>query len=174
MRGVTEEQDGPAPPPLVAEAMKKAAVAWVAVGDRPAVALWCVPLDGGLYVVSGPGEQSAPGLAEAGTATVTLRGDHGGQIVTWPAEVTRIAPESERWAEVAPQVAAKRLNATGSPAAVAQRWTAGCALVRLAPAGAPLAAGTTLPDGSLAAAPRETTAIRRTRRPFRLHRVRRR
>ncbi|GIG85554.1 hypothetical protein [Plantactinospora endophytica] len=170
---MTDEQEVPVPP-LVAEAVKKAAVAWVAVGDRPPVALWCVPLDGGLYVVSGPGEQSAPGLAEAGTATVTLRGDHGGRIVTWPAEVTRIAPDSEQWATVAPQVAAKRLNASGSPAELAERWTAGCALSRLAPAGAPLAAGESLPDDSLAAPPRETTAVRKTRRPFRLHRVRRR
>ncbi|WP_203858073.1 hypothetical protein [Plantactinospora mayteni] len=154
--------------------MKKAAVAWVAVGERPPVALWCVPLDGGLYVVSGPGEQSAPGLAETETASVTLRGDHGGRIVTWPAEVTRIAPDDERWATVAPQVAAKRLNASGSPADLAERWRASAVLSRLAPAGPPLAAGQTLPDDSLAAPPREATAVRQTRRPFRLHRVRRR
>ncbi|MGI5145794.1 hypothetical protein ACQEVC_05235 [Plantactinospora sp. CA-294935] len=173
MRGVTDEQVAPVSP-LVTEAVKKAAVAWVAVGDRPPVALWCVPLDGGLYVVSGPGEQSAPGLAETHTATVTLRGDHGGRIVTWPAEVSRVAPESEQWATVAPQVAAKRLNASGSPTDLAERWRAGCVLSRLAPAGPPLAAGQTLPDDSLAAPPREATPVRQTRRPFRLHRVRRR
>ncbi|MBE1486838.1 hypothetical protein [Plantactinospora soyae] len=174
MRDVTDEVDDRGVSPLVTEAMKKAAVAWVAVQDRPALALWCVPLDGALYVVSGPGEQSAPGLAEARTATVTLRGDHGGRIVSWPAEVSRVVPESEEWATVAPQVAAKRLNVSGSPADLAVRWATACALHRLAPGGAPTAAGGTLPDGSLAAPPRESPAVRQTRKPFRLHRVRRR
>jgi hypothetical protein len=125
-------------------------------------------------VVSGPGEQAAPGLAEARTAMVTLRGDHGGRIVSWPAEVSRVAPDDAAWATVAPQVAAKRLNASGSPAALAESWAGRCALNRLAPAGAPAAAGDTLPDDSLAAPPRESTAVRQTRKPFRLHRVRRR
>jgi hypothetical protein len=159
---------------LVAEAIKKAPVAWIAVAAGPALALWCLPLDGALYVVSGPGEQSAPGLAEATTATVTLRGDHGGQIVTWPATVTRVLPGTEEWATVAPQVAAKRLNAPGTAAGLIERWAAECALNRLAPAGEPLAAGSTLPDGSLGAPPRPTPAARHTRKPFRLHRVRRR
>jgi hypothetical protein len=174
MRDVTDEVDDRGVSPLVTEAMKKAAVAWVAVEDQSALALWCVPLDGGLYVVSGPGEQSAPGLADARTATVTLRGDHGGRIVSWPAEVSRVSPDSEQWATVAPQVAAKRLNASGSPAELAVRWATTCVLTRLAPGGVPTAAGATLPDGSLAAPPRETTAVRQTRKPFRLHRVRRR
>lgn len=160
-------------PPLVEEAMKKAAVAWVAVAGGAPVVLWCVPIDGALYVVSGPGEQSAPGLAEATAAEITLRGDHGGRIVTWPAEVSRVLPESEAWTAVAPQVAAKRLNSVAPAAELAQRWAAECVLSRLAPAGAPLAAGATLPDGSLAAPPRPTPAARQTRKPFRLHRVRR-
>lgn len=161
--------------PLTDEAMKKAAVAWIAVGDRPALGLWCLPLDGALYVVSGPGEQSAPGLADAAAATVTLRGDHGGRIVTWPAAVARILPGTEQWSTLAPQVAAKRLNATGTATELVERWAAtGCALNHLSPAGAPVAAGESLPDGSLAEPPRETPAVRRTRKPFRLHKVRRR
>jgi hypothetical protein len=168
------EVAGPTGSPLVDEAMKKAAVAWVAVDGGPALPLWCTPIDGALYIVSGPGEQSAPGLADASTATVTLRGDHGGQIVTWPAEVTRVVPGSEQWASTAPQVAAKRLNASGAVAELVERWSAGCALNRLVPAGVPLASGASLPDGSLAAPPRETPATRPTRKPFRLHRVRRR
>jgi hypothetical protein len=175
MRDVTDSVPDPAGSALVAEAIRKAAVAWVAVDARPAVALWCLPLDDALYVVTGPGEQAAPGLAEARTAEVTLRGDHGGRIVTWSAEVTRLTPESPEWTAVAPQLAAKRLNASGSPAEVARRWAAdGCAVNRLAPAGPVIAAGPTLPDGALAAPPRETPAVRRTPRPFRLHRVRRR
>jgi hypothetical protein len=159
--------------PIVAEAMKKAAVAWVAAPGQPATALWCLPLDGGLYVVSGPGEQQAPGLADADTAVVTLRGDHGGRIVTWPAAVTRVAPETDEWQAVAPQLAGKRLNAPGTADALAARWAAECVVQRLTPAGEPIEAGAALPDTGHAEAPRESTAIRPARRPFRLHRVRR-
>lgn len=154
---------------VVTEAMKKAAVAWVAVGDGPSLALWCLPLDEALYVVSGPGEQSAPGLADTKVAMVSLRGDHGGRIVTFPAAVDRVAPESEEWEAVAPQLAGKRLNAPGSAAELVARWAAECTVSRLTPAGDPVEPG----DGSEAAPPRETPATRRPRKPFRLHRVRR-
>jgi hypothetical protein len=159
---------------LVDEAMKKAAVAWVAVAGQPARALWCMPLDGALYLVSGPGEQSAPGIGEATEATVTLRGDHGGRIVTWSAEVTRVEPGTEEWEAVAPQLAAKRLNASGTAEALVARWSGGCVISRLTPAGEPVEAGASLPTGSQAAVPRPTPAARRTAKPFRLHRVRNR
>ncbi|MDG4793568.1 hypothetical protein [Micromonospora sp. WMMD1082] len=157
---------------LVDEAMKKASVAWVGVADGPSHALWCVPLENALFVVTGPGEQSAPGLAEADEARVTLRGDHGGRIVTWPARVTRVTPGTEEWDTLAPLVGAKRLNARGSTADLVARWAAdGCALVRLAPGGEPVH-GAELPAGSLAEPPRPSPATRATRKPFRLHRVR--
>jgi hypothetical protein len=158
---------------LVDEAMKKAAIAWIAVEGEPARGLWCLPVDGALWVVSGPGEQQAPGLASASRALVTLRGDHRGRIVTWPAAVERVDPASDQWAEVAPLLAAKRLNASGDLAAVVARWAAEGTVTRLTPAGDPIEAGGTLPDGSLAEPPRDTPARRRTRLPFRLHRVRR-
>ncbi|WBB65172.1 hypothetical protein [Micromonospora sp. WMMD812] len=167
------DEDGWNSTPLVDEVIKKAAVAWVSAGG-PAVALWCAPLEGALVVVSGPGEQAAPGLADATQAQVTMRGDHGGRIVTWPARVTRVRPGTEDWETLAPLVAAKRLNATGPAAELVRRWAdEGCALNRLTPAGEPLA-GDALPTGSLAEPPRESLAVRATRRPFRLHRVRRR
>jgi hypothetical protein len=157
---------------LVDEAMKKAAVAWVSVAGQPPLALWCLPLTGSLYLVSGPGEQSAPGIAQAAEASVTLRGDHGGRIVTWPAQVARVEPGTEEWAGVVPQLAGKRLNAPATAEALAARWAGECVVTRLTPAGAPTEAGAGLPDGSLAAAPRPTPATRRTPKPFRLHRVR--
>jgi hypothetical protein len=160
--------------PLVEEAVKKAAVAWVTVPGRPPLALWCLALDGRLYVVSGPGEQSAPGLPQATAVTVTLRGDHGGRIVTWPARVTRVLPETDEWSTVAPQLAGKRLNAPGPTQTLVDRWAAECAVHCLTPAGEPLEAGASLPDVAHAEPPRENTAVRPTRRPFRLHRVRRR
>jgi hypothetical protein len=159
---------------LVDEAMRKAAVAWLSVpGQEHAFAVWCQWADGALYVVSGPGEQPAPGLAEAGTAEVTARGDHGGRIVTWPARVSRVVPDSEQWTAVTPGLAAKRLNAPGTAEATIARWAAECVVSRLEPAGPPVEAGASLPDGSLAAAAPPTPAVRRARRPFRLHRVRR-
>ncbi|WP_255608360.1 hypothetical protein [Micromonospora sp. PLK6-60] len=171
---MTDEVQARESTPLVDEAAKKAAVAWVSVTDGPALALWCMPLEGDLFVVSGPGEQSAPGLADATEARVTLRGDHGGRIVTWPARVTRVTPGSAGWETAAPLVAAKRLNAPGAIADLVARWAAdGCALNRLSPAGPP-AAGADLPAGSLAEPPRGAPVVRVTRRPFRLHRVRRR
>lgn len=171
---MTDEVREPITTPLVGEAVKKAAVAWVSIAGAPAYAVWCTPLDEALYVISGPGEQTAPGLAEAGLAEVTLRGDHGGRIVTWPAVVTRVEPGSSEWESKASQVALKRLNAAASGTELAEHWAAvGCVLNRLSPADVPLAAGDTLPDGSLAESPRPTPATRPTRRPFRLHRVRR-
>ena len=159
---------------LIEESIKKAAVAWVAVRDAPALALWCMPLDGSLYVVSGPGEQQAPGLADAARATVTLRGDHGGRIVTWVAAAERLQPGGEAWDVVAPQLAGKRLNASGSAEAVVARWAAdGCAVVRLAPADEPAQSGPDLPDGAGSEPPRDTPARVPVHHPRHLNRVRR-
>ncbi|WP_229067988.1 hypothetical protein [Actinoplanes sp. DH11] len=157
------------------EAIKKAAIAWISVGDSPAYALWCMPAENSLLVVSGPGEQFAPGLAEAERATIRLRGDHGGLIVAADAHVTRLTPGSDEWAELAPQLAAKRLNATGTAEEVVARWAeTGCAVVRLTPAAESAVGTPELPAESAAAPPRETPARVETRRPFRLHRVRKR
>jgi hypothetical protein len=160
--------------PLVEEAIKKAAVAWVSVGEGAAHALWCLPIEEGLAVVCGPGEQNAPGLAEAATATVRLRGDTGGLIVVFEATVERLDPAGADWATVAPQLANKRLNASGTAEELIARWAgSGCAIVRLTPSDAEAMSAPHLPDESGAAPPRETPARVAVRRPFRLHRVRR-
>jgi hypothetical protein len=153
--------------PLVTEAMKKAAVAWLGLADLAPYPVWCLWVDDALFVVSGPGEQPAPDLAEATAATVTARGDHGGRIVTWSARVERIHPDSDTWTSVVAQLAGKRLNST-STAELAQRWARDCVVSKLTPTEQPLAER---PDGSLAAPPRPTPAVRVTRKPFRLHRV---
>jgi hypothetical protein len=158
------------------EALKKAALAWISVGDGPALGLWCMPLDGSLIVVSGPGEQFAPGLAEATRATVRLRGDTGGLIVVCETAVARLAPGTDEWTEVAPQLAQKRLNASGTADEVVSRWAeTGCAVVRLTPSEEETPVTSPhLPAESGSEAPRDTPARIETRRPFRLHRVRRR
>jgi hypothetical protein len=161
--------------PLLDEAIKKATIAWVAVGNGPALALWCMPLEGSLVIVSGPGEQSAPGLAEAETATVQLRGDTGGLIIVWDAVVARLAPSTDEWTTVAPQLAGRRLNAPVPADELVQRWAeTGCAVVRLTPSNSPPVAAPDLPDDSQAASPRDTPARVPVRRPFHLHRPRRR
>ncbi|MEV6487752.1 hypothetical protein AB0M20_03795 [Actinoplanes sp. NPDC051633] len=160
---------------LVEEAIKKAAIAWISVADGAAVGLWCMPLDGSLIIVSGPGEQAAPGLAEASRASVRLRGDNGGLIVILEASVERLRPGSEDWDTVAPQLANKRLNGRGTADEQVARWAeTGCAVVRLTPVEEPPVASPDLPSDSGAEPPRETPARNKTRRPFRLHRVRRR
>lgn len=113
---------------LIAEAVKKAAVAWI--GGRP---LWCVPVGEELATVVGPREQPDPGLT-ASTVDVTLRGDHGGAIVTFPARVERLAPGGERWEEVVPTLTQKRLNLPGTDDTAA-RWAAECAVYVLTPGG---------------------------------------
>lgn len=154
--------------------MKKAAIVWLTVGEQGPYPVWCAWLDDALHVVGGAGEQPVPGLADASRATVTARGDHGGRIVSWPAQVHRLRPGDEAWATVVPQLTAKRLNSVAGEE-LAQRWADPDVLVcRLTPDGDPTEAGTSLPAASLAAPPRETPAVHRVRRPFRLHRVRKR
>jgi hypothetical protein len=161
------------PPALVEEAMKKAVIVWVSAAGHETTPVWCAWHEGALFVVSGPGEQPAPGLAGAATAVVTARGDHGGRIVSWPATVSTVEPDSQLWSAVVPQLTGKRLNAPGSAEQLAGRWAAACVVSRLVPAGDPVEAGSTLPDAALAVPPRPTPAARLPRRPFRLHRVRR-
>ncbi len=157
------------------EALKKAALAWVSVGDGPALGLWCMPLEGALIVVTGPAEQYVPGLPDAHRATVRLRGDSGGLIVVAEMTVARILPGSDDWATVAPQLAAKRLNARGSIDEVVTRWVeAGNTVVRLTPVEDTPVTAPDLPTGSAAATPRETPARVEVHHPFRLHKVRRR
>jgi hypothetical protein len=118
--------------------------------------------------VSGPGEQPAPGLAQASTAIVTARGDHGGRIVSWRAKVGRVSPENDEWSAVVAELAGKRLNSLPAEQ-LGERWARQCVISRLSPADEhPLE----LPATSLAAPPIATPAARATRKPFRLHRVR--
>ena len=153
--------------PLVDEAGKKATIVWL-----DGRAAWCAWFDDALYVISGPGEQDLGELADG--VVVTLRGDHGGRVVSWPARVVRVAPGTETWDVVAPQLAGKRLNASGGTDEVVARWAAGCTLYALRPGAGPVLTGADLPADSLAEPVRPTPAARPAKRPFRLHRVRRR
>jgi hypothetical protein len=157
------------------EVLKKAALAWISVDGGPALALWCMPHEGSLIVVSGPGEQFAPGLAEASRAEVRLRGDNGGLIVVSEMAVTRVQPGSEEWDTVAPQLAGKRLNASGTADELTARWiSSGAAIVRLTPDQEKPLVAPDLPTETGAESLRDTPAVVQVKQPFKLHKVRRR
>jgi len=162
-------------PPLVAEATKKSGLLWIAIRGQPRrFAVWHVWRDDSAYIVTGPGEQPAPALAEAAICDVTVRStDKGGRIVTWRAVVSRVEPDSDAWKEVVPALLAGRLNLTGASDAE-QRWAAECHVLRLAPTGELVEAGDTLPTGSLAAPPPPSPARTTSRIPFTLGGRRRR
>ena len=164
--------------PLIEETAKKAAVAWLTVpGAGQAYPVWFLWADGALHVVGGAGEQATPGLAElidagGGQVDVTMRGDHGGRVVQAAATVSALDPTGANWATIAPQLAGKRLNATGGAEQVVARWATECRIYRITPVDDPTEAGPTLPDGDLVASPRPSDAARHPRMPKRLHRVR--
>ncbi|WP_306327003.1 hypothetical protein [Streptomyces venezuelae] len=151
---MTEELLGSA---LVEEATKKSGLVWVR-GTGPARALWHVWFDGAAFVVGdGPGEQPLPGLADGGTAEVTVRSkDKGGRLVAWTAAVRELAPGTEEWDAAVAELKGKRLNAPDGEA-MTDRWARECRVLRLDPR----ASTTRLPDGSLAAVPLPSAAVTR-------------
>jgi hypothetical protein len=72
---------------------------------------------------------------------------------------------------VVPQLAQKRLNAT-DPVGAPTRWATNAQVSRLTPAGAPVEAGDTLPQGSGTAPPRPSSATTFTPQPRMLGRRR--
>ncbi|MFQ6142784.1 hypothetical protein ACLMNJ_06860 [Streptomyces seoulensis] len=145
---------------LIEEATKKSGLIWVKGPGTPVRALWHVWHAGAACLVGdGPGEQPLPHLTDGAAAEVTVRSkDKGGRLVTWPARVVELAPESEAWRETVAELKGKRLNAPDGEA-MPERWARECRVLRLEPAGA----SEPLPDGSLAEAPLPTPAT--TRRP---------
>ena len=121
-------------PELLAEAVKKAALAWISCGGADPRPVWAVPIDGKLYTVVGPGEQPDPGLTRDRNPLVTLRGDHGGAILTVAATAARVEPGGERWDELVGQLSAKRLNLPGTDETAA-RWASECAVYELSVGG---------------------------------------
>jgi hypothetical protein len=146
---------------LVEEATKKSGLVWVTAPGGPARALWHVWHEGAACLVGdGPGEQPLPGLADGGTAEVTVRSkDKGGRLVSWAARVVELAPRSEAWEAAVGELKGKRLNAPDGEA-MTDRWARECRVLRLEPTGATAA----LPEGDLAEPPLPTPAT--TREPI--------
>ncbi|MEU1704877.1 hypothetical protein ABZ478_05660 [Streptomyces sp. NPDC005706] len=154
---------------LVEEATKKSGLIWVRGADAPAArALWHVWHEGAVCLVGdGPGEQPLTGLADGGSAEVTVRSkDKGGRLVTWRATVSEPAPGSPEWETAVAELKGKRLNAPDGEEMPA-RWARECRVLRLVPAGTSLP----LPAGSLAERPVPSPATTRRAVPAALPRL---
>ncbi|MEU6063436.1 hypothetical protein ABZ864_02690 [Streptomyces sp. NPDC047082] len=147
---------------LVEEATKKSGLIWVKGTGAPAArALWHVWHEGAVCLVGdGPGEQPLPGLADGGSAEVTVRSkDKGGRLVSWTASVSELPSGSAEWEAAVAELKGKRLNAPDGEAMTA-RWARECRVLRLTPTGST----TPLPDTNLARAPLSSPAT--TRHPI--------
>ncbi|MEU3525995.1 hypothetical protein AB0E62_19380 [Streptomyces sp. NPDC038707] len=144
---------------LIEEAVKKSGLIWVRAAGAPAArALWHVWHEGAVCVVGdGPGEQPLAGLADGGSAEVSVRSkDKGGRLVTFPVTVSEAASGSEEWQAAVAELKGKRLNAPDGEEMPA-RWARECRVLRLVPTGPVLP----LPDGDLAARPVATPVTTR-------------
>lgn len=141
---------------LVEEATKKSGLVWV-----NGQAVWHAWVDGAMCVVGGPGEQPLPGLADGGTAMVTVRSkDKGGRLVSWASRVRLLSPGGEPWEAAAAELKGKRLNSPHGER-ITDRWAKECDLFRLVPEGLPTEAPGAMPVTSGAAAPAATPATTR-------------
>ena len=145
---MSQPRPAPQPPPaLIAEATKRAGLIWITIDgqDRPHPAwhVWRAGTGrpgagsaGAAYVVTGPGEQPLPGLADAGRVTVIVAASQaaGGRL-EWTAAAGRVEPGSAEWDEVIGPLVAGRLNAVlaEGETSPAQRWARSGAIFRLAP-----------------------------------------
>lgn len=120
---------------LVEEATKKSGLVWIrpAGEHRHAQPVWHLWYDGSAYVLTGGIEQQLPALDDRAYVTVRSK-DKGSRLVTWVASVETVAPGSEQWAAVVPNLLGKRLNLPDGEAA-ADRWARECLLYRLTPTG---------------------------------------
>lgn len=143
-------------PPIVAAAMRRAAVVWLAPVGGPAVAAWMLWHEGAAYVVGGAGEQPLTGIEGGEPALVTAASaDKHNRLVTWVAAVAEIRPGTEEWDRIVPRLAIRRLSAAAD---ATDRWARSGRVLRLTPTGEVTEAGDTLPATSLAAPPVSTPA----------------
>ncbi len=116
--------------PLIEEGAKKSGVLWISLpaGTRLAWHAWH---DGAIYVVTGGGEQSLPGLVESSRVEITLRSkDNGAELIRFPASVEVV--DQAAAAEAMAVLAKERLNAPDG-AGLLDRWAADSTVLRLTP-----------------------------------------
>ena len=67
-------------------------------------------------MLTGPGEQDVPGLADGRQVTVEVPSkDTGGGLVSWTARVSRVEPGIPAWSAIIGALLAGRLNEPASP-----------------------------------------------------------
>lgn len=171
--------DAVEPAAALEAAMKTAGVVWLSPGPatpagktQPDAApvpsttgpVWHVWSEGACYLLTGPGEQSLPGIIPGSRCQVTARNAAGGRTITWEATVEALDPAGPEWRAVAPKLAAVRLNG-GDPVLVVPTWPGRLTILCLRPTGDQASVRTGLPDDSLAAAPLATPATTPYRMP---------
>jgi hypothetical protein len=119
------------------KALQKGTIAWLTVpqpgGARHTQAVWFVFTDGKVYVLSGPGEQEVPHLAEADEVEITARSkDLRSRVSNVPATARVVLPDDPLFEQVARSGLGRRLNLPDGDGALA-RWRATCTLVELTP-----------------------------------------
>ena len=131
-------------PALVAEAARKSRVCWLSWSSGaerlgPLLA-WHAWYDDAMIVLSHDDEQVFLGLADAGTAEVTMRSkDTGARLVTWTGTVEVVDPADASWEPCAAALLAVRLNLP-EPAAAKESWRRDGVVLRVTPRGGPAAA----------------------------------
>jgi hypothetical protein len=155
---------------ILDEALKKGALVWLQIGER-SHARWHAWTQGQVYLLTGPGEQTDPGLASVETSRIVVRSkDTQHRLIAFDAAVSRLSPSDPDWDIATAELARLRLNLSDAEHAP-QRWrTGGQVIFRLTPR-LPLAEDVEdVPDDSHRAAPVPTPATTAGRRPFVLHR----
>ena len=113
--------------------MRKAAIVWITVPGGGTFPVWPLWHDGALYVLHGGGEQAAPGLPEAPTATVAVPAKGARELVlTFRARVEQVPSSSAEWRTLTPLLIPKRLNLRDQATAV-DRWATGSSVSSLVP-----------------------------------------
>lgn len=133
---MTQDAREPEVDPLLARATTTSQVAWLRLPDGATHPFWFVSGGRDLLVVSGPGEQHLPWLAEH--VEVLLRSkDTGGLLLRVAATAVEIRPGTADFEAAAQQLAGARLNAPGPASALTQRWAEHCTIHRLTPQDGP-------------------------------------
>lgn len=155
---------------LLDEALKKSSLVWLSLSGR-SHGRWHAWLDGRVYLLTGPGEQPDPGLAEgADVRVVVCSKDDGRHLLTADADVSLLGRADADWAAATAELARLRLNLP-DPAGAPVRWTAAeFVIYRLAPRLPLVELPGHLPDDSRRRAPSPTPATTAGAPPRVLHR----
>lgn len=120
---------------LVEEATRRSGVVWLQRGGHTSP-VWQLWHDGAAHLVTGGGEQPLDDVGDGDRVLVVVRSKQrqADRVVQWWATVRQVAPGSQAWEELAPLLAARRLNSAEGEAQP-QRWARESRLLSLVPDG---------------------------------------